>query len=92
VGTLPVLQPSPGTVILNLPAASSSFGNQVVGSLVGEEFFYQGPLTLLTSSGSFTLQGTINGTIEADGDMNLGFSFALGDLCRIPGTIVGTKN
>jgi hypothetical protein len=91
-GTLTVLQPSAGTVILDLPSASSQFGNQVSGSLVGEEFFYQGPLTLLTGSGSFTLQGTINGTITAGGQMNLGFSFAFGDLCRIPGTIVGTKN
>jgi hypothetical protein len=93
VGTLPVLQPTPGTVILNLPGASSSFLDQAVGSLVGEDFSFSGPIRIQTSSGTFTFNGTIGGTITAAGQMNLGFTFnAPANVCTIPGTIVGTKN
>ena len=96
-GTLPVLQPSPGQVILDLPGASSRFVTQVNGTLSGENFTFNGPVTIDTggdpdTDDRFVFNGGINGTIGANGQMNLAFSFnAPAGFCTIPGTIIGNR-
>lgn len=92
-GTLPVLQPSPGVVILDLPTASDTFASQAQGTLEGEEFFFSGTISIKSGSSTFPFTGTINGTMTEGGQLNLQFSFsAPADFCRINGTIVGTRN
>jgi hypothetical protein len=91
MGTLPVLQPSPGSVILDLPSASNDFETQVAGTLRGQDFFFQGSVRVSTDQGSTTLNGVVSGQITAGGVMDLNFSFPVFGSCVIIGTIDGTK-
>ncbi len=90
-GTLPVLQPSAGTVVLDLPSASNDFKNQLSGSLMGETYFYSGPIKINVNGSDVTVNGTVNGTISAGGQMNLSFSVPLFGSCVVVGTITGSK-
>jgi hypothetical protein len=90
-GTLPVLQPTPGSVILDLPTASNQFVDQAAGTLVGEEFNFSGTIRLKSGDQTIPANGAISGTIRANGQMNLAFNFNV-IICNVNGTITGTKS
>ena len=95
-GTLSVLQPSPGTVILDLPSASDRFVSQAVGTLTGDVFSFSGQVVVDTegdpdTNDRFNVSGTINGTIGQNGAMNLQFNFSILGFCNIVGTITGNR-
>ena len=95
-GTLPVLQPSPGSVILDLPSASSRLVSQAAGSLSGENFSFTGSILVDTegdpdTNDRISVTGSIGGTITAAGAMNLTFAFSVGGICTINGSIVGNR-
>jgi hypothetical protein len=92
-GVLPVLQPSAGSVTLDLPGASSAFVDQAPGQLLGEEFSFSGTIRIQSGTSVFPFTGTIQGTIQASGELNLLFNFAApANFCRVRGTIVGSRN
>ena len=90
-GTLQVLQPTPGSVILDLPSASNQFLDPAAGSLVGEDFFFNGTIRLKSGSSTVAANGSITGTIAANGQINLAFNFNV-IICNVNGTITGTKS
>ena len=90
-GTLNVQQPSPEIVILDLPSASSDFLSAPDGTLSGESFFYNGPVSIRNGGSVSTLTGSIFGTLTASGEMNLSFNFPVFGTCRVVGTITGQK-
>lgn len=94
-GTLPVTQPDPGTVILDLPSATSGalqFSTAPRGTLRGEAFHFNGTISGMFDTTSFSANGSIDGTIAADGAMDLGFAFNVLFVCNVTGSIQGTKN
>lgn len=94
-GTLPVQQPSPDVVILDLEGASEQFVGKATGTLAGERFTYSGPITVVTDPGpprqTTTVSGTISGTISDGGEMDLVAEINVLGFCRIGATITGTR-
>lgn len=88
-GTLRVSQ-SGSAVTLHLSEIDEGVRTDPTGELRGTVFTYSGPITIANEEGSITAQGSITGTFDGDGGMDLAFEFsALG--CTIEGTIVGDR-
>ena len=89
-GDMPVEQPTPSTVILDLPELDPTFVTRAEGRLEGTFFLFNGNVTIQANDGSqATAQGTIRGVM--DGTMvDLDFRASLFS-CTITGTIEGPR-
>lgn len=54
-------------------------------------FSFEGPVQVGNDQGEVTANGTIGGSFEADGSVELVFDFSAGTACRVRGTIVGQR-
>ena len=90
--TMEVLQSpsSPMQVTLNLTEVTDNIKNNPTGQLRGNEFTYNGTITVGNDDGTANANGTITGTFTAGGEMDLTFSFSVFS-CSVSGTIKGTK-
>lgn len=89
-GDLPVEQPTPSRVVLDLPSLDPTFVSRADGVLEGTFFLFNGNVVIQAEDGSqASASGTIRGTM--DGAMvDLDFSATLFS-CTITGTIEGPK-
>lgn len=81
---------NPGQVTLNLTEVTDNIKNNPTGQLRGNQFSFNGTITVGNDDGTVNANGTINGTFSAAGDMDLTFSFSVFS-CSVSGTIDGTK-
>lgn len=90
-GDMAVTQPTPGTLGMDLAGLHSAVVTNPTLQLFGETAQFTGPLTLRSGSTTFNVNGSFLGPITAAGSLNLSFSFTAFGVCRVTGTVTGTR-